>query len=496
MSFIGIYEMIFVNKQFGLPEMIALFIALSVIMISIVIFFENQKPEKTIAWLLILFVFPILGFLLYLVFGHKFRKIKKYKKKKILSIKEFSTVFEREKVDLKGPQDYIEQNLPDKKKLITLLYNMEDSQLSYRNSTELFTEGRVLFDDFIKEIRSAKHHIHMEFYIFKDDEIGLEIQEHLIAKAREGVEVRIIYDGMGNFGINKDFIKSFTDNGIQSVCFSPVYFPIINNRINYRNHRKILIIDGKIGYIGGFNIGREYIGNYNGMKTWRDTHLKIVGEAAKHLQNVFIADWHYLTEESLKCANYFPTIVHGEERAVIQIVKGGPDSEWESIMQMYFAMISNAKKRFYITTPYFIPNESLLMAITNAALSGIDVRLLIPSKADYVFMTLASSSYVKELLKAGVRVYKYNSDSFVHSKTLVIDGEVSSVGTANLDVRSLTMNFEINAFIYNKALAENLECIFFADLESAKEVTLKDIQNKKLPRKLLESWAKLFSPLL
>lgn len=496
MSFIKVYKMIFVTKQFGLAEMIALFIAVSVIMISIVIFFENQRPEKTIAWLLILFIFPVLGFLLYLLFGHKFWKIKKYKKKKMLSVKEFKTVLEREKVDPQGPLEYIENNLPDKKKHITLLYNMEDSQLSYKNSTQLFVDGRMLFDDFIKEIKAAKHHIHMEFYIFNDDEIGLEIQKHLIKRAKEGIEIRIIFDGMGNFGINKDFIKAFTDNGIQNVCFAPVIFPLINNRINYRNHRKIFIVDGKVAYLGGFNIGREYVGDYNNIKTWRDTHLKISGEGAKHLQNVFIADWHFLTKESLKSTNYFPVIIHGEERTVIQIVKGGPDSEWESIMQMYFAMISNAKKSIYITTPYFVPNESLLNAITNAALSGIDVRLLIPSKSDYFFMTLASSSYVKELLESGVRVYKYEKESFIHSKTIVIDGQVSSVGTANLDIRSLTMNFEINAFIYNKCLAGNLECSFFHDLKSAKEVTLADINKKKLPRKLLESWAKLFSPLL
>lgn len=496
MAFVRIYERIFINKQFGLFEMVALFITVSVIMISIIIFFENRRPEKTIAWLLVLFVFPFFGFLLYLIFGHKFQKIKKFKKKKILCVKEFNTVFEREKINPQGPLEYIEKNLPNKKKLITLLHNMEDSQLSYQNETKLFIDGRTLFDDFIKEIGKAKNHIHLEFYIFKDDEIGEEIQRHLIKKAKEGVEVRIIYDGMGNFGMDKKFIRTFTDNGIKAVCFSPVYFPIINNRINYRNHRKILIVDGKIGYVGGFNIGREYLGDYNGMNIWRDAHLKIIGEAAKHLQNVFISDWHYLTEESLKDTNYFPTIEYGDKQAVIQIVKGGPDSEWESIMQMYFAMISNAQKNIFITTPYFVPNESILMAITNAALSGIDVRLLIPEKADHLFMTLASSSYVKELLGAGVKVYKYSKESFIHSKTIVIDGEVSSVGTANLDIRSLTMNFEINAFIYNKDLAEDLENIFFYDLKSAREISVKDILNKKLPRRLLESWAKLFSPLL
>ena len=497
MSFFGrIYELIFINKQFGPAEMAALFVAVSVIMISIVIFYENQRPEKTIAWLLILFVFPILGFFLYLIFGHKFRKIKKFKKKKLLSIKEFKNIFDREKINPEGPMDYIEKNIPDKKKLITLLHNMEDAQLSYRNSMEIFTDGKSTFDDFIFEIDRATSHIHMEFYIFRDDETGKRIQKHLINKAREGVEVRIIYDGMGNIKIGQEFIKDFTDNGIQAVCFAPVIFPIINNRINYRNHRKILIVDGKIGYIGGFNIGREYEGNYGEIKTWRDTHLKITGEGAKHLQNIFIDDWYYLTKDSLKEDKYFPNFQCEEQRAVLQVVKGGPDSEWESIMQMYFAMISNARKNIYITTPYFIPNESLLMAITNAALSGIDVRILIPAKSDYVFMTWASSSYIKELLEAGVRVYEYDENSFVHAKTIVADGEVSSVGTANLDVRSFSMNFEVNAFIYDRKLAEKLTESFFCDLEESKEITMETIDGKKIPRILLESWAKLFSPLL
>lgn len=499
MSFFSrIYELIFINKQFGPGEIIALFIALSVIMISIVIFYENQRPEKTIAWLLILFVFPLFGFILYLIFGHKFRKIKKYKKKKLLSIKEFKTVFEREKISPVEPIEYIEKNIPDKKKLITLLHNMEDSQLSYRNSTKIFTDGKETFEDFISEIDSAQNHIHMEFYIFRDDETGRLIQKHLIKKAKEGVEVRIIYDGMGNIKISKDFIKNFTENGIQTICFSPVIFPVINNRINYRNHRKILIIDGKTAYLGGFNIGKEYEGNHGGIKIWRDTHLKIIGEGAKHLQNVFIDDWYYLTKESLKSEKYFPVILHKEnsEKAVMQIVKGGPDSEWESIMQMYFAMVSTARKSIYITTPYFVPNESLLMAITNAALSGIDVKILIPGKSDYLFMTLASSSYIKELLEAGVKVFEYDKESFVHAKTIVVDGEVSSVGTANLDVRSFSMNFEINAIVYNKKMALELENSFCFDLESANEITLEDIERKKIPRILLESWAKLFSPLL
>lgn len=499
MSFFSrIYELIFINKQFGPGEIFALFIAISVIMISIIIFYENQRPEKTIAWLLILFVFPIFGFFLYLVFGHKFVNIKKYKKKKRLSIKEFKAVFEKEKINPKEPLEYIEQYIPDKKKLITLLHNMEDSQLSYRNNTEIFTDGKATFDDFISEIDKATDHIHMEFYIFRDDETGKRIQKHLIKKASEGVEVRIIYDGMGNIRIGKDFIKNFTDNGIQAICFSPVIFPIINNRINYRNHRKILIIDGKTGYVGGFNIGKDYEGNYNGIKIWRDTHLKIIGEGTKHLQNVFISDWYYLSKESLKSERYFPTIKEEDnyKKTVLQIVKGGPDSEWESIMQMYFAMVSNARKSIYITTPYFVPNESLLMAITNAALSGIDVKVLIPGKSDYIFMTFASSSYTKELLQAGVRVYEYDKESFVHSKTIVVDSEVSSIGSANFDVRSFSMNFEINAFVYDRKLACRLEESFYYDLESAKEITMEDIEKKKIPRILLESWAKLFSPLL
>ena len=491
-----LWEMEYFGRNFGAPELFSLFIGLSVIMISVVIFYENQRPEKTIAWLLILLVFPVFGFFLYLFFGHKFRKIRRFRKKRLLSVREFKRIFEEGRGRLEDAQAYIETWMPEKKKLLTLLHNMEDAQLSFRNATQVYLNGNDTFAAFLEAIDGAKDHIHMEFYIFNDDATGRLFQDRLIARAREGVEVRIIYDGMGNFGISRDFIQRFKENGIQVVCFSPVFVPVINNRINYRNHRKIMVVDGLTSFVGGFNIGDEYRGGAAGFTTWRDTHLRIQGEASRHLQNIFVEDWFFLTGEKLEEKRYYPEPEEDENRAVIHVVKSGPDSQWESIMQMYFAMITNARRNLYITTPYFIPGESILQAITNAALAGIDVRLLVPARADYRLMTWATSSYMRELVEAGVRVYTYDPSGFVHAKTLIVDGEIASVGTANLDVRSFSMNFEINAFVYNRELAATLTEHFFRDLEHSREITPQDLEKKTPVRILLESLAKLFSPLL
>lgn len=467
------------------------------IFISIIVFLENDNPAKTMAWLLILVLFPFMGFLLYFFFGHKFKKIRKFKKKKRLSLVNFKNFLDKKSFKSQEIYNYIEENIPDKKKIISLIYNMEDSLLSCNNKTKIFTTGAETFANFFEAIDNAQDHIHMEFYIFRDDSIGKKIQDKLIKKAREGISIKIIYDGMGNFGVSKKFIQKFEDNSIEIVCFSPVIFPLINNRINYRNHRKIMVVDGKIGFIGGFNIGDEYLGNSSEFHIWRDTHLKIEGSATRFLQKTFLEDWLFLTGTSINKKNYFPAIEEDSQgSSMIQIVKSGPDSTWEPIMQTYFSMITNANKNIYLTTPYFIPTESILMALKNAALAGVDVQLLLPGKSDYHFLKWASFSYLKELLESGVKVHLYNDQSFIHSKTIVIDGSVSSIGTANIDVRSFNMNFEINAFVYNKNVAKKLEQDFFNDVSNSHEISLESFNNRPIRYLFLEAFAKLFSPLL
>lgn len=477
-------------------EIITSIFTLTIIFIGIVIFFENDDPSKTLAWLLILIFLPILGFFLYIFIGRKFRKIKRYKRKGMENLAELSKIIQEESQLITQGQDYVEKHIPHKKKLINLIVNSASSPFTINNKTLVLNNGHDTFKSFFEAIQKAKHHIHLEFYIFRDDNIGTELQKLLIKKAQEGVKVRLIYDGYGSLKLNKNFLTELEENGIQTACFSPVILPIINNRINYRNHRKILIVDGKVGFLGGINIGDEYLGKSKNFIYWRDTHLKIEGDAVKFLQHIFIQDWYFTTKEKINgFPMYYPTCKENIGEELMQIAASGPDSPWESIMQMYFSMIATAEKTIYLTTPYFIPNESILMAIKNAALSGLDVRIIIPGKPDKRFVLWASMSYLKELLEAGVRVYQYQK-GFIHSKTLVVDGLVSSIGTANMDLRSFKLNFEVNAFIYNKEVARRLEQDFFTDLKDSKEISYYDYQERPLLLRFFESLARLFSPLL
>lgn len=493
MAYIQLANMLLGNQP--LVEIVTFIFTLTIIFIGIVIFFENDNPSKTIAWLLILVVFPVLGFFLYMFIGRKFRKIKRFEKKGVQNLAELSKIMVEETESIAKGKKYLEKHLPHKSKLINLIANTASSPFTINNKTEVFNKGTDTFQSFFEAIKQAQHHIHLEFYIFRDDKIGTKMQELLIKKAQEGIKVRLIYDGMGSRKLKKTFISKLKENGVNTACFSPVVLPLINNRINYRNHRKILIVDGKIGFVGGINIGDEYLGSSKQFTGWRDTHLKITGDAVKFLQYIFLQDWCFITKERVKGSKYYPALKDKFGEELMQIAASGPDSPWESIMHMYFSMIATAEKTIYLTSPYFIPNESILMAIKNAALSGIDVRLILPGKPDKRFVLWASMSYLKDLLEAGVRVYQYQK-GFIHSKTIIVDDLVSSVGTANMDLRSFNLNFEVNAFIYNKQVAEKLKQDFFHDLLNSKEITYNDYLQRSLLLRFLESLARLFSPLL
>ncbi|MFZ5942897.1 MAG: cardiolipin synthase [Bacillota bacterium] len=476
-------------------EIVTFIFTLTIIFIGIVIFFENDDPSKTLAWLLVLVFFPVLGFLLYIFLGRKFRKIKRYKKKGIENLAELSKIITNESRLITKGQGFIDKYIPHKKKLINLITTSASAPFTINNKTTIFNNGTDTFQSFLEEIEKAQHHIHLEFYIFRDDKIGTEIKDLLISKARQGVKVRFIYDGYGSIQLSKSFIEEMKKNGIRTVCFAPVILPIINNRINYRNHRKILVVDGSVGFVGGINVGDEYLGKSEDFFYWRDTHLRIEGDAVKFLQHIFIQDWYFAAKERINAKQYYPDSRENIGEELVQIAASGPDSPWESIMQMYFSMISTADESIYLTTPYFIPNGSILMALKNAALSGLDVRILIPGKPDSRFVLWASMSYINELLEAGVRVYQYQK-GFIHSKTLIVDSLVSSVGTANMDLRSFKLNFEVNAFIYNEESAKQLVSDFFNDLKDSKEIDYYMYQQRSLGFRFLESTARLFSPLL
>lgn len=481
------------GSQIG--DIVTTLFTLTIIFIAIVIFFENEDPSKTLAWLLVLVFLPILGFILYMFLGRKFRKIKRYRKKGLAIFKEFSKIESSAGNYIIEGQKYIEKHLPHKEKLINLILNSACSPFTINNKTQLLNNGKETFQSFFQAMERAKHHIHLEFYIFRNDNIGTKMQKLLIKKAQEGVEIRLIYDGYGSIKLNKEFIRELKINGVQTASFSPLSIPLANKRVDYRNHRKILVVDGKVGFVGGINVGDEYMGKSPDFIDWRDTHLRIEGDGVKILQNIFLQDWCFTTHEDINEDIYYPIFneIMGEE--LVQIAAGGPDSPWEPIMHMYFSMIATAEKSVYLTTPYFIPTESINAAIKNAALSGLDVRIILPGKPDSRFVLWASMSYIRELLEVGVRVYQYQK-GFIHAKTLVVDGLVSSIGTANMDIRSFKLNFEVNAFIYNQKVSEELERDFFNDLKNCREISYTSYENRPLIMKFLESLARLFSPLL
>ena len=337
-----------------------------------------------------------------------------------------------------------------------VLLNLEAADAVYTadNEIEIYTDGKEKFAALCEEIRKAEKFIHIQYYIIRNDELWQPIEKLLAEKVKEGVEVRLLYDSMGCRGMKKKDWKRIRREGIQVGEFFPAFLGRLQLRMNYRNHRKIVVIDGKTAFVGGFNIGREYIGLDPKFGYWRDTHLRIRGSAVLSLNIRFILDWNYTTKENLFMSDlYFPQPEKkkpGEE--AVQIISSGPDSKWQNIRNVYLKMISKARKSIYIQTPYFIPDESVMDAICIAAMSGVDVRVMIPCKPDHPFVYWATYSYIGDLLEAGAKCYTYDN-GFLHAKGMVVDGLVSCYGTANMDIRSFKLNFEVNAVIYSSRVA-------------------------------------------
>jgi len=415
--------------------------------IAIFIFLENKNPSKTIAWLLVLFLLPWVGFVFYIIFGRTTFK-KKQLADKGLKDPLYLNQTAQMQMDTLNSID-LETDTKDVKKLINLLLKNSSSIITSNNNVEVLTNGEATFSNMLEAIINAKHHIHLEYFIIKDSEIGEEFKRLLIKKAKEGIEVRIIYDAVGCWKLSDAFINDLAGAGVDIHPFHPVFFPLLSRDLNHRNHRKILVVDGKVGFVGGLNIGDEYLGKNEKMGFWRDTHLKITGEATSILQLIFFSGWEHVVKEKLPFnMKYYPPF-ESEGDTLMQIAASGPDSNWFNIMQAYFKMINIAQNRIWISTPYLVPNEAVLLALKTAALSGVDVRIILPSKADHFTVYWASQDNIEGLLEAGVKIYKYQN-GFIHAKILLIDDICVSVGTANLDYRSLELNYEVNAFIYDK----------------------------------------------
>lgn len=388
--------------------------------------------------------------------------------------------------------------------LISLLANNSDSPIFINNEITIFKNGVEKFSKLKEELLKARHHIHLEYYIVKSDGIGNEIKKTLIQQAKKGVKIRFIIDRVGAAKLKKNYITELKNAGVDVVIYSYFLAPLlklINTQINYRNHRKIAIIDGKVGFLGGINIGDEYLGKGK-LGYWRDTHIMVKGDFVMGLQAVFLDDFMTIQQANNNYSfydhefnKYFPTTKISNNTAM-QLVKSGPDSEFPAIMQGILKMITMATERIYITTPYFVPSESIMDVLRVAALGGVDIRIIFPERADHFTVNTASKTYLGELMRCGVKVYFYDKNSFVHAKTMTIDGKICTLGTANMDRRSFELNYEINTVIYNEEITEELENLFLEDLKDCREFSIAEYDETSKINKLIEGVTRIFSSLL
>jgi cardiolipin synthase A/B len=474
----------------GMLKYVSLVFTFSVIIIGFLIFIENRHPTQTLTWLVVLGAFPFLGFVFYLLFGRNYRKEKMYKKKYILD-KETYNKYEP------GPKDMNPEMFGlYQEKHVQLAQRIGNSAISFSSETKVLTNGQETFGEILRWLRTAKHHIHMEYYIVRHDDIGKQIKDVLIERANDGVKVRFLYDAVGAWQLSKGYINEMKEAGIEVVPFGPVKIPFLNNKFNFRNHRKIIVIDGSIGFVGGLNIGDEYLGKNPTFGFWRDTHLFVKGEAVRTLQLIFLQDWYYMTNDDFLTPGYLsPDPVTQTNDGGVQMIAGGPDNELSVLKNIFFSMITSAQESVWVASPYFIPDEDIFSALKIAALSGIDVRLLVPHKPDKRIVFHASRSYFPELLEAGVRIYEYQK-GFMHSKIVIVDNELASIGTSNMDMRSFHLNFEVNAFLYKTSSTQSLMEEYLHDLDDSVELSHGEFQKRHMGYRILESTSRLMSPLL
>lgn len=474
---------------------LSILVVLNVFLAFILIFLERKDPSATWAWLMVLLLVPYLGFILYLTLGQNLSR------QKI-----FDTKTEEDQLVGKLLLDqisYLQNNeivfndaeVANYQDMIRMQLISDDSIFTQDNEVEIFTDGTKKFEALIDSIEKAENHVHMLYYIIRNDSLSKRIIALLTKKASEGVEVRLLYDALGGRTLPKRFFKELIEAGGKVATFFPSRIPLINLRINYRNHRKLTIIDGKYGFIGGFNIGNEYLGLNKRFGYWRDTHIRINGSAVHMMQMRFFHDWRHASKERTSIDHKYYPLIESNGKTGIQIVSSGPDSEQEQIKIGYLKMINSARENIYIQTPYFVPDQSILEALRIASLSGVDVRIMIPNKPDHMFVYWATYSYIGDLLDSGIKAYTYEN-GFLHAKAMVVDGKISSVGTANIDVRSFRLNFEVNAFIYDTKTSTKLKEIFEKDQELCDEITTEKYTNRSKIIIIKESISRLLSPVL
>lgn len=457
--------------------------ALTVLGTIFVIISENRSPFRTLAWVLILNFIPVIGLVLYYVLGQDTQRKKYFRKKRKPTIAD-------PQIDAISNEN--KQRIPETyHPLIHLGEQSDNAWILYGSQVDIFTTGEEKFRALINDLKNAKHHIHMEYFLFNKDETGREIKKILMQKASEGVEVRFIYENLANITVRPKYYLEMRESGVQVSPFLKISLPRIRRTINYRNHRKVVVIDGRIGYIGGMNIGDEYARNPH----WRDTHLRITGQGVYALQANFLHDWCSSGEKELSdYSDYFPVQPVCTDN-LLQVVAGGPDLPFYNLLLMTTRIILESKRYVYIQTPYFLPPESLLEALQTAALSGVDVRLMVSKRSDTRYIEPAARSYYEGLLSTGMKIYEHQTQ-FIHAKTIVSDDYVSMIGSTNMDFRSFEASFEMNCYLYDEKLALQNKNIFLHDLEGCEEVLLADFEKRPWYKKILESFLRLFAPLM
>ena len=484
--------MLLINGAFGFTDLwtvLSFTYTAFVVVVVLSVIADRREPVKTLAWIMLITLFPIGGVVLFFMFGRNHRKGRIFMQKELFDNQLLGKICGDQLRELPRCDDLAD---PDKS-LIRLMLNNSHAALTLHNRVEILNNGDNCFPRMFGDMACAKHFIHIEFFGIESGKLFEQMFEVLKERAASGVEVRVIYDSVGGRVLwNKD-IKRMREAGIEVRSFMPVFFTRFSSLANYRNHRKIVVVDGKVGYTGGMNIADRYVDGVRG-GIWRDTHIRIEGEAVAMLQTVFVADWAFVTDGiTLDQPHYFPAS-DVSEVCPMQIATSGPDSPYASIKHSYFAAIGQARRYIYISTPYLMPDNAILTALQIAALSGVDVRIMIPIKGDNVIVAWAGYSYIDVLMEAGVKVYLYRK-GFNHSKFIAIDDELCTIGSANLDYRSFNDDFEVQALIYDNSVTCSLRDDFLKDLEESEPMTPEKWQNRSRLSKLMEPLARLLAPL-
>ncbi|MFB7641709.1 cardiolipin synthase [Peribacillus butanolivorans] len=486
---VSVYMIVFSQVSFNTK---LFFIELYVFVMFITIYslmLENRFAHDTLLWMYVLLFFPVFGYVFYLFSGQLYLKGYLFQSKRKKDREEWkSLVTHVSSPDLKFLNNH-------QKSFAAFAKNASETTISTASKTEVLKNGNETFSEIIKQLKKAEKFIHIEYYIFRSDRLGTEIIDILIEKAKKGVEVLFIFDAAGSLSLSNNEVKRMKKAGVKAYPFSPLKHGFFNQKFNFRNHRKIIIIDGEIGFVGGLNIGEEYLGRNKNIGFWRDTHMVLEGEAVYMLHTVFLLDWEYVSgEDILEERPEINTRVEKGDGAV-QVVASGPDTQQGIMSDFYYSLITCATKSIWIASPYFVPNQAIKAAIKHAALKGIQVRLMVPAVNDGFLTQYGSRSYFGELLQFGAEVYSYKK-GFLHQKLIIVDGDIASIGTANMDMRSFHLNFEVNVFLMGSSSINDLVTHYQEDMKDSEKLDPLSYNNRGLLERSKESFARLFSNVL